>query len=179
MSTTPPREAQLERYLQEVAGRLSAPPRRRDEELAELAQHLDELASRNEARGLSRAEAAAAAVEAFGDPGALAQDLGRALRRAGRRDGALQGIAMAATPLWLGAVLVPGVEAWLWRTLRLSADLLLAIDVVALFALRWLRDRDDLRRWPRGVYAFDGTVERHVDERPPQIVTLFGNEPPR
>jgi hypothetical protein len=175
---TPPRIALLQRYLDEVGAHLEAPPRRREQELSELALHLNALTHRNEQLGLDGPAAAAAAVEAFGEPALVARELSRAYRRERRRDQVLMTVDSLGITLFAAAI-VPYVDAWFRSVLGIGPDVFFLASLGASFALRWLRDRDDLRRWPRSVYAFDGTVERYTDPRRPQVTTLFGGEPPR
>ena len=65
----------LEAYLDQVAAQLSAlPPKRREEELREMRQHLLNAVTVNQELGQSKDEAAANAVMQFGTPEAVGQD---------------------------------------------------------------------------------------------------------
>ena len=74
---------QLEAYLEQVAAQLSAlPPKRRNEELREMRQHLLNAVTVNQELGQSEEDAAANAVMQFG----TAEDLGNNLVWAWRRE---------------------------------------------------------------------------------------------
>jgi hypothetical protein len=72
----------LEQYLSEVAVQLKPlPPKRRDEELREMRQHLLNAVTVNLEQGLTEDDAVAKALKQFGSPQAVAQDTVMAWRR--------------------------------------------------------------------------------------------------
>ena len=124
--TTPPPEtavrATIEGYLTGVASRLGGPARRRAAIVAELRDGLLEAAGARQARGATPQQAAAAAIEEFGDPTAIAHGFAPELAAASARRVAL-GLTSAGPLvglLWLAAYVTSRfgpVEAgppWRW-----------------------------------------------------------------
>lgn len=70
--TTQPGKLQLDAYCRDLAARLRGPRRRREQILAELRDGLDHGVSDRIANGLPDAEAAQAAIAAFGTPDVVA-----------------------------------------------------------------------------------------------------------
>jgi hypothetical protein len=68
----------FDEYLAELRGRLQVGPRRAQEICEEARCHLEAQAQQFERQGLSREEAAAKAIAAFGEPAAVAQVLTKA-----------------------------------------------------------------------------------------------------
>lgn len=96
----------LENYLAQVAARLAPLPTvRRDEELRELRQHLLNAVTINREQGQSDDEAAQAAVEQFGPPEVVGQDIEATWRRGElRRKRSFWGAAVS-TPAVLGCLI--------------------------------------------------------------------------
>lgn len=76
----------LEDYLEEVTKQLgSLPAERRDEELREMRQHLQEAVANSREQGLSEGQAVAAALTRFGTPKEAARSVIGAQRREVRK----------------------------------------------------------------------------------------------
>jgi hypothetical protein len=125
MTTRPPDTAfpaTIERYLTVVASRLGGPARRRAAIVAELRDGLLEAAGARQARGATPQQAAAAAIEEFGDPAAVARGFAPELAAASARRLAL-GLASTGPLvglLWLAAYVtsrfgpVEAAPPWRW-----------------------------------------------------------------
>lgn len=79
-------EMSVDEYLHEVTKQLgSLPAERRDEELREMRQHLDEAAAKSREQGLSEEQAVAAALTRFGTPEEAAENVIWAWRHSVRK----------------------------------------------------------------------------------------------
>ena len=93
-------DAQINAYLSQVSRRLAClPPDEREQELAEVQQHVSDIAEANIELGMQREEAVAASLRQFGNPAYIGKQLARSWRRGVERN--LPG-TLGAAIAWCG-----------------------------------------------------------------------------
>ena len=152
-------QAELERYLAEVAARLPGTRRACSGIVAELRSGLLDAADSHEAAGLAPAAAAAAAIREFGDPGLIGDGLRPEAAAGHARQ--VAAVLLASGPLvgllWLAAAVSsrPAIHIaafWQWTTLPagLGAGIELvavAVTVTALAGAVGIASTGRLSRW--------------------------------
>jgi hypothetical protein len=148
-------DAQLAAYLADLASRLRGPRRRRDAILAELRDGLLHATEAHIAAGLAPAQSAAAAINQFGDPQAVADAFAGELATAYARRTIAWYIATGPlVGIWWLLLLQPQP----WRTGIIA--LLAAIPVLPLIALAIAT--------AAGTFATTGRLMRWLPETGPQ-----------
>lgn len=147
-------DAQLDGYLADLAIRLPGPRRRRDAILAELRDGLHHATEAHTAAGLTPAQAAAAAINQFGDPQAVADAFAGELATVYARRTIAWYIATGPlVGIWWLLLLQPHP----WRTGLIA--LLAAIPVLPLIALAIAT--------AAGTFATTGRLMRWLPETSP------------
>jgi hypothetical protein len=147
-------DAQLAAYLADLATRLRGPRRRRDPILAELRDGLHHATEAHTAAGLTPAQAAAAAINQFGDPQAVADAFAGELATVYARHTIAWYIATGPlVGIWWLLLLQPHP----WRTGLIA--LLAAIPVLPLVALAIAT--------AAGTFATTGRLMRWLPEASP------------